>query len=169
MSTSTCILISTHSSTSTTSNSTSTRIIILLHLTNFSLFEAHIASVNVVVHISDPAQYDVPAIGMLHRNIKTVFVQFWHFSLISYPLKSYQCYQYEISCDPLLSDYYGLLHIGGDMTDKGDDVIYRAAQNFDFTDSFWGDLLCRTKKNCRFLWLPSIRMLDYWNAKIMLI
>ena len=36
--------------------------------------------------------------------------------------------------------------IGGDMTDKGDDVIYRAAENFDFTDSFWGDLLCRTKK-----------------------
>ena len=31
--------------------------------------------------------------------------------------------------------------IGGDMTDKVDDVIYRTAQNFDFTDSFWGDLL----------------------------
>ena len=158
MSTSTCILISTHSSTSTTSNSTSTRIIIPLHLNNVSQFEAHIASVNLVVHICDPAQYDVPAIGMLYRNIKTVFVQFWHFSLISYPLKSYQCYQYEISCDPLLSDYYVLLHcIGGDMTDKGDDVIYRTAQNFDFADSFWGDLLCWTKTLCRFFWLPSIR------------
>ena len=53
------------------------------------------------------------------------------------PIKSYQYYQYEISCDPLLSDYYVLLHcIWGHMTDKGDDVIYRAAQNFDFTDSF---------------------------------
>ena len=115
MSTSTCILISTHSSTSTTSNSTSTRIIIPLHLTNVSLFEAHIASVNLVVHICDPAQYDVPDIGMLHRNFKTVFVQFWHFLLISYyPLKSYQYYQYEISCDPLLSDYYVLLHCIGE-------------------------------------------------------
>ena len=159
MSTSTCILISTHSSSSTSSNSTSTCIIIPLHLNNVSLFEALIASVNLVVHICDPAQYDVPAIGMLHRNIKTVFVQFWHFSLISYyPLKSYQYYQYEISCDPLLSDYYVLLHcIGGDMTDKGNDVIYRTAQNFDFADSFWGDLLCWTKTLCRFFWLPSIR------------
>ena len=51
MSTSTCILISTRSSSSTPSNSTSTRIIIPLHLTNVSLFDAHIASVNLVVHI----------------------------------------------------------------------------------------------------------------------
>ena len=43
-------------------------------------------STSLYIYICDPAQYDVPDIGMLHRNIRTVFVQFWHFSLISYPL-----------------------------------------------------------------------------------